>query len=184
MLVSNLRSAAVVLLCAWVGQYLLAMATPRLIMEVLHRTVGERYGHNTLNVGTTPDASFRDVVRPSPDLIYGVCAYDLTDGPVAISADVPRRYWSMQFYQMNTNNFAGFTNKRGDETLAGETFKVTLVGPAHRAADHSGTVVRSPTDRGVMLLRASAIGDSDITQTAVQRSTCEAVGIHDQGFRS
>lgn len=175
-----MRTVAVVLLCAWGGQYLLAMTAPQLIMEALHRAVGQRYAHNTLNVAPTPDASSRDVVRPSPDLIYAMCAYDLTDGPVAISAEVPSRYWSMQFYQMNTNHFAGFTNKGGGEARAGETLKVTLIGPEQRAADFFATVVQSPTNRGVMLLRASAIGDANATRVALRNSTCEAVATNNQ----
>ncbi|WP_372750528.1 DUF1254 domain-containing protein, partial [Litorivivens sp.] len=96
----------------------------------------------------------------------------------------PSRYWSMQFYQMNTNHFAGFTNKGGGEARAGETLKVTLIGPEQRAADYAGTVVQSPTARGVMLLRASAIGDAEVTRGAVESSTCEAVGIQNQEVNS
>lgn len=33
-----------------------------------------------------------------PSIVYGVCLYDLNDGPLAISAPMPDHYWSVAFH--------------------------------------------------------------------------------------
>ncbi len=153
-------------------QYLLAMFLPRLIMEVLHDRGGTQMGYNRLVVGPIPDESSRTVVRPSPDLLYGSCIYNLDTGPLLIEAQVPHRYWSMQFYQMNTDNFAGITNQRDERHRIGKLVKVTLIGPQDDPANYQGTVFQSPTVRGMVLLRASAIGDISGQRAALEGSSC------------
>ena len=161
-----------VLLCAWVGQYLLAMIVPNLVMELLYHRAGATTQYNTLSVNPRPDETMRAVVRPSPDLIYANCIYNLEDGPLVIEAPVPERYWSMQFYQMNTDNYAGITNQRDERSRIGSVARVTLVGPDHTPGDFPGVVVQSPTQRGIMLLRASGIGDDSGTRAALEKSSC------------
>jgi uncharacterized membrane protein len=161
-----------ILLCAWMGQYLLAFLMPNLIMEILYDQGGNRGGYNHLVVSPIADDSSRSVVRPSPDLLYASCIYNLEEGPVLIEAQVPERYWSMQFYQMNTDNYAGITNQRDERHRVGTVAKVTLIGTDDDAANYQGMVIQSPTDRGMVLLRASAIGDRRQQQTALDASRC------------
>ena len=85
---------------------------------------------------------------------------------------VPERYWSMQFYQMNTNNFASISNQREQRFRVGTDVKVTLVGPDANPAEYQGEVIQSPTTRGVMLLRASGLGDDSQAQAALENSRC------------
>jgi uncharacterized membrane protein len=169
---SWLRWTAAILIIGWLGQYPLAMLVPRLVMEGLYYKVGELTDYNQLNVNLRPDETSRWVVRPSPDLLYASCVYNLDQGPVLINALVPERYWSMQFYQMNTDNFAGISNQREQRFLAGTQVEVTLVGPDSDPSKYSGEVIQSPTTRGVMLLRASGIGDDSQAQTAIESSLC------------
>lgn len=168
-----LKWVAAISLIAWAGQYLLAMVMPNLIMEVLYHRAGNEVGYNQLAVPGVPDETSRSVVRPSPDLIYGNCVYNLEDGPVIISAQVPARYWSMQFYQMNTDNFAGITNQRAERHRVGSVVEVTLVGPGEDPKNYPGEVIQSPTDRGIMLLRASAMGDRAEQMRALENSFCD-----------
>ena len=172
---SWLRWTAAILVCGWLGQYPLAMLVPNLIMERLYSKVGESVGYNQVTVGSRPDETSRDVVRPSPDLLYALCVYNLEQGPVKVSASVPERYWSMQFYQMNTDNFAGITNQREQGFRVGKNVEVTLVGPDANPAEFlnegQGEVIQSPTARGVMLLRASAIGEESQAQAALESVT-------------
>ena len=55
-------------LCAWLGQYVLAMFVPTVIMETLYRKAGAVNGFNQLVLSPIPDETSRGVVRPSPDL--------------------------------------------------------------------------------------------------------------------
>ena len=169
---SWLRWTAAVLLFGWLGQYPLAMLVPSFVMEGLYNKIVERTGYNQLNVNKRPDETSRWVVRPSPDLLYASCVYNLEKGPVTISAPVPERYWSMQFYQMNTDNFAGFSNQREQRFRVGTRLEVTLVGPDANPSEYPGEVIQSPTNRGVMLLRASGIGDYSQSQAALEGSSC------------
>ena len=169
-----LRWVAAILVCGWLGQYALAMLVPHLVMERLYQKFAEAREPNQLNLTPRPDEDSRWVVRPSPDLLYASCLYNLEQGPVLISAPVPERYWSMQFYQMNTGNFAGITNQRDQQSRVGTRVEVTLVGPEANPANYSGEVIQSPSTRGVILLRASAIGDDSQARAALESSTCKA----------
>ena len=171
---SWLRWTAAILFFGWLGHYPLAMLVPSLVMERLYNKLGERAGYNQLNVTPRPDENSRWVVRPSPDLLYASCLYNLEQGPVVISAPVPERYWSMQFYQMNTDNFAGISNQREQRFRVGSQVEVTLVGPGVSQDEYSGEVIQSPTVRGVMLLRISGIGDDSQAQASLHNSACTA----------
>ncbi|NQZ87306.1 MAG: DUF1254 domain-containing protein [Colwellia sp.] len=167
-----LRWIVAILLCGWLGQYPLAMLVPNLVMERVYSKIGEVADYNQLNVTPRVDENSRWVVRPSPDLLYASCLYNLEQGSIVISAPVPERYWSMQFYQMNTDNFAGITNQREQHSRVGTQVEVTLVGPDANPAEYSGKVIQSPTTRGIMLLRASAIGDHSQAKSAIENSSC------------
>jgi len=161
-----------ILVAAWAGQYLLAMVVPNLIMEIVYREGEKRVGSNQLVVSPVPDETARTIVRPSPDLLYASCIYNLEDGPIVIEAPIPERYWSMQFYRMNTDNFAGITNQRAERNRVGSVAKVTLISADDDPANYQGEVIQSPTNRGIMLLRASAIGDRTQQQAALDASRC------------
>ena len=169
---SLLKWIAGIVVGAWLGQYLLAMALPSLVMQTLYNVGSQDSGVNTLTTRLETDATSRQVVRPSPDLLYAICFYDLSEGPITVPAPVPARYWSLQFYQMNTDNFAGITNQREQAYRIGSTAEVMLVSDGQNAPEFAGEVFTSPTTRGVMLLRASAIGDSLESRQAMAASSC------------
>ena len=161
-----------IVVCAWAGQYLLALMVPKMAMETLYAAGSKQMGYNQLIVNRVPDETSRAVVRPSPDLLYASCIYNLKDGPLVIEAPIPVRYWSMQFYQMNTDNYAGITNQRDERQRVGSVIKVTLIGADESPDNYPGEVIQSPTQRGMVLLRASAIGDRAQQLNALQASRC------------
>ncbi len=163
-----------IVLFAWVGKYLLAMLIPSLFMGILYVIGGERDGYNQLVVRPLPDETARDIVRPSPNLFYASCIYNLNDGPLLIEAQIPERFWSMQFYQMNTDNYAGISNQRDQRHRVGTVAKVTLIGAGDDPAEYEGEVIQSPTDRGLVLLRASALGNRSQQQAALDASSCRS----------
>jgi uncharacterized membrane protein len=172
---SFLRWAVFTLVLAWLAQYAFAMAVPYAVMGLLYKRGGEAFGYNRFELMTQVDANSRAVVRPSPDLLYAMCIYDLSDGPLRIVAPVPDRYWSMQFYRMNTDNFAGISNQRSESWRSGTVVDVTLIGPDHNPDDYAEEAIRSPTSRGVVLLRASAIGDRAAQEAALRASSCRGL---------
>ncbi len=164
-----------VFVSAWAGQYVLAFFLPNIIMEALYQRGGDANSYNSMVVAPSPDETARSVVRPSPDLSYASCIYNLGAGPLRIEAPVPERYWSMQFYQMNTDNYGGITNQRDEQNRVGTIVNVTLIGPDSNPADYSGEVVQSPTQRGIVLLRSSNIGDDRESEDALVQSRCGPV---------
>jgi uncharacterized membrane protein len=167
-----LKWVVAIVVCAWLGQYLLAAILPYAAMELIYARGTKQMGYNEAVVAPVSDEHARTIVRPSPDLLYASCIYNLEDGPLYIEAPIPERYWSMQLYQMNTDNFAGITNRRDERYRAGTMLRVTLIGPDQTPGEYPGSVIQSPTARGIILFRASAIGNQAQQQAALDATRC------------
>ncbi|MDO9489976.1 MAG: DUF1254 domain-containing protein, partial [Sphingomonadaceae bacterium] len=94
----------VVAIVVAVAAYDLAlMATPRLLMAAAF----ERISAGGVNRFTfTPLATDRSraIVRPSPDLAYSSCPFDVADAPLLIDVPaVPASYWSLSVFDAETN---------------------------------------------------------------------------------
>lgn len=105
-------------------------------------------------------ADSRDVVRPSPDLLYSICVYEVSDKPLHIVAPIPDdTYWSMSFYAINTDNFFVVN----DRTAKSNPADILLVGenmPYHDAGDSE--VVIAPSNMGVILFRILITDKSEL----------------------
>ena len=92
----------------------------------------------------------REVVRPSPDLLYSACPFDLSRGPLRITAAVPDSYFSISAFADNTDNFFVIN----DRQIKAARVELTL---ARQGSDYRGgageRVVRSPSDEGILLVR-------------------------------
>lgn len=125
-------------------------ALPRLVMMRAFSLMGTP---DTMHFGKRPDASARMIVRPSPDLFYAACPYDLSQGPLLVTAPVPHdTYWSVSAFDADTDNFY----VRNDRDIAGDSFALVLAKhgqalPDTGAVEHA--IAFSPSDRGVVLIR-------------------------------
>lgn len=136
-------AAAVHLAAVW--------AVPRVIMSAAMHGMIERGGVNTAYFPPRADENARAIVRPSPDLLYASCAFDLGAGPVRLTADVPDAgYWSLSLFAANTDNFF-VVNDRS----AGAARVDIVLAPAGKpvTAPPGARVVESPTSRGIVLTR-------------------------------
>jgi uncharacterized membrane protein len=135
-------------------------AAPRLIMQVLmHGPMAKTM--NMQNQAAFPPpvtAASRTVVMPSPDLLYSVCVFDVTTGPVRISANPQlKTYWSIALYAANSDNFFVINDRKAD----GRPVDVWLVSKAGTSGDWTGPasmpagaqVVVSPSKTGFLLMR-------------------------------
>ena len=158
---------------------LTVMAFPRVIMFAFEWK-GKDLGRtpNVLYHQPRVTAASRLVVRPSPDLLYSACAYDVSKAPLLISASVPDTYWSLSFFASNTDNFFVVN----DQEVKASPVDILLVGPgmAHKNPGNA-RVVASPSNRGVALIRILIADESRIEElTKIQRQAfCRPV---DQGF--
>ncbi len=98
MILRNWRWIAGTLLIAAVVHIASVLLLPRLIMMRTMTAMTKIATANTIFFPPRPTARARGVVRPSPDLLYSVCVYDLetAGGALRISThDMPNTYWSI-----------------------------------------------------------------------------------------
>lgn len=135
---------------------LVVWAAPHAIMRVLMDGPAAR-AMNMHNQAAFPEpvsAKVRTVVMPSPDLLYSVCAYDLTDGPVRVTANPQlSSYWSIALYAANSDNFFVVN----DRQAGGKPVDLWLVSDrgesGKNAFDADAHVVVSPSLKGFLLMR-------------------------------
>lgn len=144
-------------------------AIPRVIMSVVVRGMTERGGVNAAQFPPRADATSRAIVRPSPDLLYAACAFDLGDGPLRLTAEIPAAgYWSLSLFAANTDNFFVVN----DRTAGGPRVDVVLVrAGASVTAPPGARVVESPSARGVVLTRTLVDREERVSELDAARRT-------------
>jgi len=102
-----------------------------------------------------PDATSRKVVRPSPDLVYTMCAYDLTKGPLVLTGPSEDFYVSVSAFSDRTDNFFVMNDTELVPKVDGSRkFFVILIAPEAKQPEVADAhMVQSPTTRGVVLFR-------------------------------
>lgn len=136
-----------------VGHLGLVMATPHLLMNVAMKRISEEGQRiNQFSFGPRTTAQSRGVVRPSPDLAYASCVYDLSGGPVLVQAgpSPAAGYVSISVFAANTDNIAVF-----DSTGSPQGIRFVLA-RAGQPTPVGEKVVISPSDRGIVLDRRLA----------------------------
>ena len=143
-----LTAAAVHLAAVW--------ATPRLIMHKVMTTLTVPAVQPVRGAVFPPavDATSRRVVMPSPDLLYSLCVYDLSKGPLRITAQPAlQTYWSVALYADNSDNFF----VQNDRQTGKGAVDLWLVSEGANAAappvPAGSRVVVSPSRRGLLLMR-------------------------------
>lgn len=115
------------------------------------------------------------IVRASPDILYSVCIYDLSQGDRQITAHWPAdsNYASVSLYDANTNNFAVISDRDSDAV------DLRLTDETGRADDRAtgNDVIVSPTGRGLILYRRVIDAETDLAAADAERRrfTCTRV---------
>lgn len=137
------------LVLAAIAWQAMLVATPRLLMTAALHRLEKIGGANRMFFGPLPTAASRAIVRPSPDLAYASCPYDLGKGPLLIQvAPVPAPYWSLSVFDSRTN--AAFVRNNRDS--GGKTIRVVLAQPG-QSVPAGVEVIRPEGARGVALMR-------------------------------
>jgi uncharacterized membrane protein len=166
--------AYVVLVAA--GVHIVAVAAlPSLIMSRVMNAVGTE-GTGRILFSDRPDESARRVVRPSPDLLYSICVYDVSKNPLRITTGAPQdTYWSVSFFADNTDNFFVFN----DTKAQGKSGTILLIGKGQTLPTHDGAVmvVSAPSPRGLVLFRTLISDDARLPEIDRQRreARCEVI---------
>jgi hypothetical protein len=114
--------------------------------------------HSVARVFTPRDKAIQ---TPNSDTPYGFLGADLRAEPLVISVpEVRDRYYSLQFIDMYTHNFA-YVGSRATGSGAGDYL---LAGPGWRGKTPKGikSVIRSETDLAFVLYRTQLFGEDDL----------------------
>lgn len=161
---------AVAALCGWHAT--LALTTYGL-MEGAVRRVSARSGLNVMTYANLATPENQPIVRPSPDLAYASCPFDLSAGPLMITyVPVPGRYSSLSVFDARTD--AVFV--RNDLQAGGKPLKIVVAREGQKVPAGIETV-RVSHDRGIALVRLLLANPGEIGQLdAVRRqSNCATI---------
>ena len=146
--------AAAALVLAVAVHALVVWVVPRVIMHRVLAQLSTQPGGGPVLPPMT-DHLQRRVVMPSPDLLYALCPFDLSQGGLQVRADPAgagaRGYWSIALYADTSDNVLVLN----DRQAAGQPVNLLLLGPgaAEPAAAPGARVVRLPRARGLLLMR-------------------------------
>ena len=125
------------------------IAAPRVLMNAALKRVERLGGVNAFRHPPMASAEARTIVRPSPDLAYSSCVFDLGEGPVLIEvAPVPAPYWSLSIFDARTD----VALVRNNRDSAGAPIRVVLALAGQEAPAGTETV-RVDGARGIALIR-------------------------------
>lgn len=147
-------------------------AIPYGLMNVAIERLGQG-GINTMSYGNLATPARQPVVRPSPDLAYSSCPYNISDGPIAIDVTpVPGRYTSLSIFDAATD--AIFV--RNDVEAGAKPFRI-FVARAGQVVPKGAEVVRTNHDHGIALIRLLLKDPAEIgaLDTVRRQSSCRLV---------
>ena len=152
------------LVSAVIAHFITLAVIPRQLMKKLM----DRLPVNAIRRERRPDANSRDVVQPSPDLVYTNVNYDVSKAPILFTSPIPANcYWSVSIFQDNTDNFFVIN----DRQIRSNPFQLMLVKRGKKVdAPENAVVVQSPTNKGILLVRHLVTSDDKMDEVkAIQR---------------
>lgn len=164
--------AFTLILAALIHWYVVA-AAPTYIMSRAMEVIGNR-GTNVITHGERATAASRRIVKPSPDLLYSQCVFDVSRRPLKITTAAPSdTYWSVALYAANTDNFFVLN----DTQAKGQPTTIVLMGRGQSVEPQpEGTrIVTAPTSKGIVLFRTLVSEDAREADLDQQRraAKCE-----------
>ena len=132
---------------AFLGNKIALHYFPNMLFAGAKKKIGT--AENEFKYAAIPDENSRFVVKPNPDFLYATCFYNLENGPLRLTGNMPdSSYWSIALYEPNTINFY----VKNDLELG--TNKLDLI-ITKNAVDKIGNeqIINSPTDKGLILFR-------------------------------
>jgi len=131
------------------------LAIPRLVMWRATGLMARNTGFNTMSHAVRATWQSRTIVRPSPDLLYSSCPYDLDKTPGGVlhvhASTMPHTYWSVSVFDADTDNIYVLN----DSQAKNGSVDFLLVGSESDAVTGRSNLpqIWSPTWRGVVLFR-------------------------------
>ncbi len=161
------------LVLAFGAYHVTTVQFPRVLMHFAVDRLGKGAGFNAMYAAPLATDKARAIVRPSPDLAYSSCPFDLSKGPVLVDVEpVPSVYWSLSVFDARTD-VAYVRNNIG---AGGQPIRIAIAQPGQPVPDGM-QAVRVDGTRGVALIRVlvqdrSAFAPID---AARRKSSCKAL---------
>lgn len=154
------------------------IALPRVINAfVLHRIEQLAGGANRALPASRADASARAVVRPSPDLLYTVCVFDVSAHPLHVTAPVQDGYVSVSGFAADTDNFFAINDAELEQGADGvKRFDLVVARSGVADLPAGARVITAPSDKGLILFRSLITRDADVPRLQQEfqaRQRCE-----------
>lgn len=149
------------LLTAVVVHLSFVLFAPKLVMAERLQAIAETAGDTSLKVLTRND-TLRLIGEEDGSLVHAVCVYDLSRGPLRVTALIPRSYWSISIYSASGDNFYTFNDRQADVERLELILKPAEAAPVDEEAIETQAPagdtleVFPPDDRGVIVFRALA----------------------------
>jgi uncharacterized membrane protein len=157
---------------ATIAHFAFHIGTPYLIMSRVMSRIAMRAGdYNAPISSNLPTAASRDIVKPSPDLLYTVCAFDIREGPVLVGGTPSQAYWSMALYASNTDNFFVINDRQAEGRPAFIVIASAQMRDRIPAEHKSLRVVEPPSDKGIVLFRYLVLDQQDLAKGEAAQKT-------------
>jgi uncharacterized membrane protein len=138
---------------AVIGHVALIFAVPHVLMRVAMGRISDGgQATNVFQFGERTTEKSRRVVRPSPDLAYATCVFDLSGGPLVVSAapSPGQGYVSLSVFAANTDNIAALDSS---QYPGGIRF---VLAKKDQAVPGGLAIITSPSNKGIILDRRLA----------------------------
>jgi len=161
------------LVLAFVGYHVALAQFPRVLMSLATHRIAKGAGYNAMVAVPLATDKARAIVRPSPDLAYSSCPFDLSNGPVLVDVEpVPAPYWSLSVFDSRTD----VAYVRNNIDAANQPIRVAIAQTGQPVPDGM-TAVRVRGSTGIALLRILApdrakFGGIDVAR---RKSSCKAL---------
>ncbi|MDW3646495.1 MAG: DUF1254 domain-containing protein [Bacteroidia bacterium] len=164
----NLLYLGLFLLCFYLGSQL----TLSYYSYILYQGAKKKLEgtENVLRYGQLPDEYSRQVVKPNPDFLYVIGFYDLSEGPIRISGNMPdSTYWSISFFEPSTVNYF----VKNDLEFGTSKLDITLSRQKLNTKADKEQII-SPREKGLMLFRI-LVPDPSPEKLAVYKTLQESI---------
>jgi uncharacterized membrane protein len=163
---------AVAALVGLIAHFAVIFAAPYVLMGgAMKKLSGNGRAVNQFVFGPRTTEASRAVVRPSPDLAYASCVYDLAKGPLHVHAAPWSDYMSISVFQANSDNIFVQNDRQAP---MGIDF---VLARKDQATPPGARVVISPSVKGVILDRRLAPSQEAFAKADAARhaDVCETI---------
>jgi uncharacterized membrane protein len=143
------------------------------LMEGAVQRISAGQGLNAMRHGNLANPKNQPIVRPSPDLAYSSCPFDLRAGPLLIDyVPIPGRYSSLSVFDARTD----VVFVRNDVRASGKPVRVAIARKGQSVPAGIETV-RVKYDRGIALVRLLLADPAEIVALDAVRkqSSCRTL---------